>query len=107
MKTKSTSKSFSVQDVDHIAKLANIPVSDEEKKVLADGFSKTIAVVDKLFKVDVSGIDPTHHVTGLENVFRDDTVDEKRMFSQDQALANAKRSYNGYFVVNQVLDQEG
>jgi len=89
--------------VDHIAKLAKIPVSEREKESLAEGFNKTLAVVDELFKVDVRKVEPTHQITGLENVLRDDVVDERKMFSQEQALSNTKNKHNGYFVVDQIL----
>ena len=92
--------------VEHIAKLAKIPVSEGEKKSLADGFNKTLTVIDELFKVDVIGVEPTHQVTGLENVLRDDVVDEKKMFSQEQALSNTKNKHNGYFVVDQILPND-
>ncbi len=92
--------------VEHIAKLAKIPVSEGEKESLADGFNKTLTVIDELFKVDVSDIEPTHQVTGLENVLRDDMIDEKKMFSQEQALSNTKNKHNGYFVVDQILPND-
>ena len=96
---------FTADDVSHIADLANIPVTDEEKKALARGFTTTMAVVEDLKKADTSHVEPTHQVTGLTNVMREDVIDEKRMFSQDEALRNAKRTHNGFFVVKQVLDK--
>ena len=98
---------FTSQDVDKIAKLALIPVTDEEKKELAQGFTTVVRVLDVLKKVDVTNVEPTHQVTGLENVFRDDVVDEGRMFTQEQALANAPKVHDGYFMVDQVIDQDG
>jgi len=92
--------------VKHITKLANIPVSDKEQEELAEGFNKTLKVVDKLFTVDVSGIEPTHQVTGLENVLREDEVKKENIFSQEEALQNAKRKHNGYFVVDQILEDD-
>ena len=96
---------FTISDVGHIAQLSNIPVTDEEKNQLAQGFTTTMVVVDDLKKAHTNGIDPTHQVTGLENVFREDLVDEERMFSQGDALRNAKRTYKGLFVVDQVLEK--
>lgn len=89
--------------VEHIAELAKIPVSEKEKVDLAEGFNKTLAVVDKFFKIDVAGVEPTHQVTGLENILREDKVDNKKMLSQEQALSNTENKYNGYFVVGQIL----
>lgn len=92
--------------VHHIAQLANIPVTAEEEKKLAADFNETLAVVDKLKEVDVTKVEPTHQVTGLMNVLREDAVDESRMFTQEEALANAKATHNGFFVVNQIIEQE-
>lgn len=92
--------------VHHIAHLANIPVTADEEKKLADGFSTTLGVIDRLKKVNIKDVEPTHQVGGLVNVFRDDVVDTDRMFTQEQALTNAPQSHNGFFVVDQILDQE-
>ena len=89
--------------VDHIARLAKIPVTEKEKEDLADGFNKTLTVIDELFQVNVKDVEPTHQVTGLENILREDKVDEKKILTQEQALSNTKNKHNGYFVVNQIL----
>lgn len=92
--------------VDHIAKLAKIPVSEKEKIDLAEGFNKTLVVIDELFKIDVKDVEPTHQVTGLENILREDKVDEKKTLTQEQALNNTKNKHNGYFVVDQILAED-
>jgi aspartyl-tRNA(Asn)/glutamyl-tRNA(Gln) amidotransferase subunit C len=92
--------------VSHIAKLAHIPVTPEEEKKLEAAFEETLAVVEKLQTVDVSGVEPTYQVTGLENVLREDTIDEQKMFSQAEALANAKETHEGFVVVPQVISQD-
>jgi aspartyl/glutamyl-tRNA(Asn/Gln) amidotransferase C subunit len=99
-------KKFSSEDVHKIAKLANIPVTTREEAALAEGFNSTLKVVDTLFSVDVKGVTPTSQVTGLENVLREDEIDGERQFTQDQALANAPRTHNGYFVVDQILTDD-
>ncbi len=100
------SKKFSKDTVHKIAKLANIPVTIREEAALAEGFNTTIKVVDTLFSVEVKGVTPTSQVTGLENIFREDEIDGVRQFTQDQALANAPRKHNGYFVVDQILEDD-
>ncbi|HEX7017626.1 MAG TPA: Asp-tRNA(Asn)/Glu-tRNA(Gln) amidotransferase subunit GatC [Patescibacteria group bacterium] len=92
--------------VAHIAKLAHIPVTEEEKEKLATAFTETLAVVDQLQEVDTADVPTTHQVTGLENVTREDAVDERLMFTQEEALANATRKHNGYFVVPQVIEKD-
>ena len=103
--TTDTVVQFTIQDVHKIAGLANIPITTDEEQELADGFNITMRVINQLFQVDVSGIPPIGHVTGLENVFREDDIDGARMFTQEQALSNAKRTHNGYFVVDQILEE--
>lgn len=98
-------KTFTSDDVAKIATLANIPVTASEEEKLAEGFTTTIAVVEDLKKAKTDDIGPTHQVTGLTNVTRDDVVDDARGFSQEEALRNAPHTYNGYFVVNQVIDR--
>ncbi len=97
---------FTTNDVKQISVLANIPVSQSESDALAKGFTTTMAVVAQLATIDVTGVEPTHQVTGLTNVTRDDVVDETHMFTQEQALSGAAKAHNGYFVVGQILDQE-
>ena len=92
--------------VKHIAQLANIPVGEEESNKLAQDFSETLQVVDQLKKADVSTVEITHQVTGFKNVFREDIVKEEQSFTQKEALANAKKTYQGYFVVPYVLQNK-
>lgn len=94
------------QIVAHIAKLANIPITPQKEEKLAAAFEETLSVIANLKQVNVSGVEPTHQVTGMTNMLRDDVVDEERMFSQAEALMNAKDTYDGYIVVEQILDQE-
>ena len=98
--------SFTVTQVHHIAQLANIPVSDDEATDLAKDFSQTLQVIEKLKSVDVTGVEPTHQVTGLDNVMRADEVETDRSFTQKEALANASKTHNGYFVVERIIDQD-
>ena len=90
----------------HVAKLANIPISDQESEELAQAFQETLTVVDELQSLDVSKVEPTHQVTGLTNVWREDEVNQDKMFTQEKALANAPQQHNGYFVVDRILKKE-
>lgn len=101
------SSTFTSEDVKNVSKLAAIPLQSAELVPLAEGFTKTIAVVDQLESVaSEQALETYHHVSGLENVMREDEVDDARQFTQEQALQNAKRQYQGFFVVDQVIEQE-
>ncbi len=97
---------FTPQFVTSVAALANIPITDEEAAAYGGSFADTMQVVNQLQSVDISNVEPTNQVTGLENVWREDELWPEYMFSQEQALANATHTHNGYIVVNQIIDQE-
>ena len=90
-------------DVGHIAKLANLPLTDSEKKKFEKQLSETLDYVKQLDEIDTKNVEPTSQVTGLENVLREDEV--KPSFSQADALKNAKSTYKGFFKVKAILEQ--
>ncbi len=100
----SMSATLTPQDVQHIAKLANLIISDDQYALFASQLTAILAFVSKLQKVPTKGVEATAQVTGLVNVYREDVVDESRMLTQAQALSNAKKTHNGYFVVPAVLE---
>lgn len=91
-------------DIAHIATLANFPVSDEEKKQLEKQLSDTLTYIENLQEVDTKNVQPTAHVTGLENITREDIA--KESLTQKQAIANAKKTHEGFFQVDAILDNE-
>ena len=91
-------------DVKKIAKLANLPLTDEEEEKLGEQLSQTLDYVNKLEEIDTKNVGPTSQVTGLENVTREDEVTPS--LTQDEALENVKSSYKGFVKVKAILDQE-
>lgn len=91
-------------NVDHVAKLANIPLSKDEEKKFEEQLEETIEYVKRLNEVDSSNTKPTSQVTGLENVTREDVA--KPSLSQEQALSNAKSTHNGFFKVKGIFNNE-
>ncbi len=93
-------------DIDHIAKLANLPISEEQSEELTNQVGGTVQYVSHLQSLPTEDVTETSQVTGLENVFREDEIDVSRMFTQEEALSNAKNTHNGYFVVGRVLEEK-
>lgn len=91
--------------VNHVAHLAQIPVTEDESTQIAQAFIETLAVVDELQELDTSTVEPTHQVTGLKNILREDVVIPSQSFTQEEALANASRTYKGYLVVPKVIEK--
>ena len=88
--------------VRHVAKLANLSLSEKEVKMFQKQLSDILEYVDQLDELDTENVKPTSQVTGLENVFREDKV--KPSLTQAQALSGTKRKKNGYFEVKSVFE---
>ncbi len=91
-------------NVAHLAKLVNMPLKPGEVKKLQAGFESTLKAVDKLKELKVSKTKSTFQVTNLTNVWREDKLQPERQLTQKQALSNAKKTYQGYFVVARVIN---
>lgn len=91
-------------NVAHLAKLVNMPLKAGEEKKLQSGFDSTLTAVDELGKLPLIKTKSTFQVTKLSNVWREDKLEPERGLTQKQALSQAKRSYQGFFVVPRVID---
>lgn len=95
---------FDSSIVQKVATLANLTLTQGQQKLFAQQLSNVIGYVSKVQSIDTKGIVETSQVTGLENIFRDDVVDEKRILTQKEALSNAKQIHNGFFVVPAIFE---
>lgn len=60
--------------VQHIANLSNLTLTDAEIDKFTPQLLKIIEFVGQLEEVDTEGVEPTVNTTGLENVLREDEV---------------------------------
>ncbi len=97
---------FTTTLVEKVATLAALPLQESQVQKLQSAFEDTLAVIENLKELDISKVEPTHQVTGLTNILREDSAPQGYSFSQEQALANAQHTHQGYFVVERVLDNE-
>lgn len=61
-------------EVEKIASLARIELSEDEKKKFQKELSSILDYIDKLSEVDTDGVEPTYQVTGLRNIWREDEI---------------------------------
>ena len=90
-------------NITHVAKLANLPLSDDEKKLLEPQLTDVITYVEKLQNVNTQNVERTSQVTGLETVLRDDNVDGS--LSQETALSQAPSVQNEMFQVKGIFEE--
>jgi aspartyl-tRNA(Asn)/glutamyl-tRNA(Gln) amidotransferase subunit C len=91
-------------NVAHVAKLANLSLSEEETQLFEAQLEETLKYVEQLSEVDTKNVAPTSNVTGLENVMDEDIT--RPSLSQKEALANAKATEKGLFKVKGIFDSE-
>lgn len=88
-------------DVDHVALLARLDLTDDEKVLYTEQLDKILDYAAVLQKLDTTGVPPTAHVLPLQNVFREDKVGEHLPVSD--VLANAPDCQNDFFKVPRIL----
>ena len=89
-------------NVDNVATLAKLDLTDEEKTSMAREMQDIITFANQLNQVDTTGIQITAHVMPIENVFRQDVP--ITVFTREELLENAPQKQNGYIFVPQVVE---
>lgn len=93
---------ISKQEVEHVAKLARLELTDQEKEKLTDQLSNILTYVEKLNELDTKGVEPTAHVLDINNVMRSDEPGES--LTQERALANAPDKAAGHYKVPKIIE---
>jgi aspartyl-tRNA(Asn)/glutamyl-tRNA(Gln) amidotransferase subunit C len=78
---------LSHDEVNRIAALANLALTDRERDLFARQLADILAYADEVLQVDTQGVPPTSHALAEETVLRDDQP--IACLPRDQALANA------------------
>lgn len=90
--------------VKHVAKLANLPLTEEEEEHYTGQLSQILDYVDQLEKAETENIEPTFNVIPHFNVFHEDEAIPS--LSQEEALANASSKKDGFFVTKGIFGEE-
>ena len=94
----------SVIDIDYIAKLANLPLSNKEKALFKKQLKDVLSYISKLDEIDTNKVEPIAHIADLVNITRDDETSPS--LSQEDALKNAPKIYNGFFEVDAIFEEQ-
>ena len=93
---------LSREEVQHIALLARLGVTDTELERFREQLSDILENFQILQRVDTTDVPPTAQSIPLQNVTKDDEV--AASLPPDQILANAPRKEGEYFRVKAVLE---
>jgi aspartyl-tRNA(Asn)/glutamyl-tRNA(Gln) amidotransferase subunit C len=93
---------ISRQDVEHVARLSRLALSDAELERMREQLSSILAYIDTLRALDTAGVEPTSHAVPMVNVMRDD--ENRPCLPQDEALANAPERRGDYARVPKIIE---
>lgn len=93
---------LSLQEVETIAELAKLTLTDAEKSMFQEQLSAVLDYAEMLQQLDTTGIPPMTSAIPLHNVMRLDEV--RRSLSTEDALANAPDMADNSFRVRAILD---
>ena len=91
------------QQLDHLAHLARLELTSEEKAKFAPQLSSVLGYFEKLKEVDTAGIEPLSQSIELENVARPDEVRECESGIRDKILKNFPHTSGDYLKTNKIL----
>ncbi|HWV24973.1 MAG TPA: Asp-tRNA(Asn)/Glu-tRNA(Gln) amidotransferase subunit GatC [Thermomicrobiales bacterium] len=88
-------------DVEHVASLARLGLSDDELSTFQEQLSSILGHIEALNELDTAAIAPTAQVVPLTNVVRADEVEPS--FSQETVMELAPETRDGFIAVPAVM----
>ena len=89
-------------EIDKVARLARLELSEEEKKTFGEQLEQILAHMEQLSRLDTHGIEPTSHALPIDNVFREDEV--RASSPRAEVLGIAPAEEDGHFKVPRILE---
>lgn len=91
---------ITVKDVQHVAKLARLSLTEDECGRFTEQLDRIIGYFDELNKVDTTGVEPMSHPIPVGNVLREDIV--KQTLDRETLMANAPVREGAFFKVPRI-----
>lgn len=93
---------ISEETMEYVGILAKLELSEEEKEQAKEDMEKMLAYFDKLNELDTDGVEPMSHAFPVQNVFREDVVENGD--DRENMLANAPEKKEGTYMVPKTFD---
>lgn len=85
------------ETMEYLEILSQISLTEEEKQETAGELKKILDYMEKLEELDTNGVDPMSHVFPVQNVFREDIVEEEDQ--REAMIENAPKKKEGQYLV--------
>ena len=92
------------KDVEHVARLARLALSEEEKERFTAQLEGILEYIDILNKADTAKTQAMSHVLPMANVWREDKAEANRLGSPEDILKNAPDSEGPFFKVKKIIE---
>jgi aspartyl-tRNA(Asn)/glutamyl-tRNA(Gln) amidotransferase subunit C len=91
-------------DIEHVARLARLALTEEEKAQLRDQLGLILAHAARVSEVAADDIEPTAYAIPRANVYREDIPEPS--LPQAEALSNAPEQEDGRFKVPRIIEAD-
>ena len=91
---------ITIKDVEHVAKLARLELTEEEKELYTKQLGDVLKYVDQMNEVDTANVEPLSHPIDFVNVMREDEPHQE--ISKEALMSNAPDEENGFFKVPKI-----
>ena len=91
---------ITIKDVEHVAKLARLELTEEEKEKFTGQLGAVLEYVNQMNEVDTSNVEPMAHAIDFSNVMREDKVFYEQ--TKEELMKNAPDEENGFFRVPKI-----
>lgn len=92
------------KEVEYVASLARITLSEEEKVLYTEQFNTILEYIHLLNKLELDEVEPTSHVLPLNNVFRQDQAKTSTQKMIDRVLEEAPEKEKFHFRVPSIIE---
>ena len=93
---------LTLADVHHIAHLARIDIDDAQAQATLAQLNDIFAMIEKMRRVDTTGVEPMAHPLGGRQRLREDAVTEE--VDREENMKNAPDRHDGLFLVPKVIE---
>ncbi|MBD3184756.1 Asp-tRNA(Asn)/Glu-tRNA(Gln) amidotransferase subunit GatC [Candidatus Poribacteria bacterium] len=93
---------LNINEVEHVANLARLEFSEQDKIKLTEHLVEILDYIDKLNELNTDDVQPTSHVIPVKNVVRPDKV--KPSLKKEAALSNAPSNVDNLFEVPKIIE---
>ncbi len=103
MQLMKNAKELTREEIIHLAKLANLTLTEEEIKKYQKQLTETLDYIENLNELDTANVAPTNSVVDLKNVTYEDGEENKQSLTPDEALQNTVKKKDNYFIVDRIM----